>query len=107
MRAVLLAAALVLVSAAANAQAVPSWPTGMIWASGNDMKAHCHSANVGARGLCVGFAMAVAGIMGEVQVAGGTGEDVTLQAKFTEGFRSQSRDRGPMLLGLLCRERES
>ncbi len=57
MRVVLLVAALalVLVSTAASAQ-------GKTAATGNQMMGLCHSAEAFGQGLCVGFAMAVAGL---------------------------------------------
>ena len=64
MRAVLLVAALVLVSVAASAQ------VGTIWASGSFMKELCHSEIGRDLGRRDGFAMGVAGVMATAPVAG-------------------------------------
>ena len=56
--------ALVLVSAGGSAQAAPTW------ADGNDVKAYCRSGSPSDQGVCLGFAIAVAGIVANEPVAG-------------------------------------
>ena len=64
MRAVLLIAAVVLVSAGVRVQAAPSW------ADGNDVKTYCRSGSPSDQGVCFGFAIAVASIVANEPVAG-------------------------------------